>query len=33
VRAQEDPHNTEGLPLFTFAGGPSVPAGSQFLLV
>jgi hypothetical protein len=30
VRAQELPHNTEGLPLFTFAEGPSVPAGSQF---
>jgi hypothetical protein len=30
VRNQETPHNTEGLPLFTFAEGPSVPAGSQF---
>jgi hypothetical protein len=34
VRNQETPHNTEGLPeplpLFPFAEGPSVPAGSQF---
>jgi hypothetical protein len=25
VRNQGTPHNTEGLPLFTFAEGPSVP--------